>query len=106
LDSDTKGKFKVTSKVSPVTEDLPGQLALPIPEMPNAQVLRGYVGLITPEELSKALNIAVQTLAGWRSAGTGPAYTKLGKSVFYRLADVQEWIKANIVEAVVGGKAA
>jgi hypothetical protein len=87
-------------------QDLPGQLELPVPEAPNAPVLRGVVGLITPLELCTALNIAEQTLASWRTAGTGPDFVKLGKGVFYRLADVQAWVAASVTRAVTSGPGA
>lgn len=87
-----------------MTEDLPGQLALPIPEQSNAPILRGVVGLITTAELATALGIAEQTLAGWRCSGQGPSYAKLGKSVFYRLADVQSWVAASVTSVVTGGE--
>jgi helix-turn-helix protein len=88
-------------------EDLPGQLEIPGTELrvETPAELRGYVGLITPEELAKALKVSVQTLAGWRSGATGPDYAKLGKGVFYRLVDVQAWIAKNITDVVTGTKA-
>jgi predicted DNA-binding transcriptional regulator AlpA len=62
--------------------------------------LRGIVGLITTEELASALGIAEQTLAGWRCSGQGPNFAKLGKGVFYRLADVQTWVAASVTSVV------
>jgi hypothetical protein len=79
--------------------DLPGQLDLPIPE----PTLRGIVGLITPKELAEAIGVAEQTLAGWRCSNKGPSFVKLGKGVFYRLADVQKWVGDSITSVVVGG---
>lgn len=87
-----------------MTEDLPGQLSLPIPEQPNPRVLRGVVGLISPEELAASLGNTEQTLAGWRSNGTGPKYVKLGKGVFYRLVDIHSWIEASVTSVVIGGE--
>lgn len=83
-----------------MTEDLPGQQELPIGDTPNPPLLRGVVGLITPSELATALNITDQTLAGWRCKGEGPDYVKLGKGVFYRLADVQAWVARSVTSAV------
>lgn len=83
-------------------EDLPGQQELPIPEVANPPVLRGVVGLITPKELAETIGVAEQTLAGWRCTQKGPSYVKLGKAVFYRLADVQKWIAESVTSAVTG----
>lgn len=83
---------------------LPGQMDLPLPEEPNPAVLRGVVGLIAADELAAALGIAEQTLAGWRSAGKGPDYVKLGKGVFYRLEDVKAWVSASVTSVVTGSE--
>ena len=37
-----------------------------------------------------------QTWAAMRHKGTGPRYVKLGRKVYYRRADVQAWIEANV----------
>lgn len=37
-----------------------------------------------------------QTWAARRHMGTGPRYVKLGRKVYYRRADVQAWIEANV----------
>lgn len=49
--------------------------------------------ILTPEELVKRYTgrISLKTLANWRSTGEGPAFTKVGSRVFYRLTDVLEW---------------
>lgn len=49
--------------------------------------------ILTPEELVQRYNgrISLKTLANWRSTGEGPAFTKVGSRVFYRLPDVLEW---------------
>lgn len=84
-------------------EDRPGQMELPIPDRPKPPPLRGVVGLITTAELAEALGLAEQTLIGWRCSGKGPSFTKLGKSVFYRLADVKAWVAKNVTATVTGG---
>ncbi|GAA3256044.1 helix-turn-helix transcriptional regulator [Streptomyces lavendulae] len=52
--------------------------------------------LLKPPEVSKLLKVAVQTLANWRAAGVGPAYTKLSPGragrIRYRLHDVESWL--------------
>lgn len=49
---------------------------------------------ITPEQLAERLQIALGTLANWRTRRQGPKYIRLsGKrgSVRYRLDDVEKW---------------
>lgn len=58
----------------------------------KAEELRSELDLIPADEFARAINVAEQTLATWRSAGEGPAYVKLGKTVFYRRADLKVWI--------------
>jgi excisionase family DNA binding protein len=51
--------------------------------------------LATPEQVAEYLNdIPVKTLAEWRSKGTGPRYSKVGRHVRYDWADVREWLAA------------
>jgi hypothetical protein len=48
---------------------------------------------LTPEDLVARYRdtISAKTLANWRSAGTGPAFTKLGGKVLYAITDVLTW---------------
>lgn len=43
---------------------------------------------MTPTEAAKVLGVKIETLANWRAAGFGPAYTKVGRRVFYEPATV------------------
>jgi len=63
----------------------------------HASELRRDIGLLTPDELGAMLSVTAPTLAQWRVEKTGPDYVKLGKSVFYRRADVLAWIQMNLV---------
>jgi predicted DNA-binding transcriptional regulator AlpA len=56
------------------------------------------MGLFTEMEVAQALGISTGTLQTWRQNRTGPAYTKLGKFVFYRREDLQMWIQAQVVD--------
>lgn len=49
--------------------------------------------ILTPEQLAQRYDgrISLKTFANWRSNGGGPAFTKVGSRVFYRLPDVLEW---------------
>ena len=42
--------------------------------------------------LLKMLGRHPRTLQRWRKKGKGPAFTKIGRKVFYELNDLQEWI--------------
>lgn len=53
---------------------------------------RQRLGLLTPEELAVTLKVTESTLQTWRSEGAGPLCIKLGKQVFYRMNDIQDWI--------------
>mgnify|MGYP000384882413 FL=1 len=53
--------------------------------------------------MATAIGVAEQTLASWRSDRQGPNYVKLGKTVFYRRADLEQWIAANVHDAKLGG---
>lgn len=48
--------------------------------------------LLTPPEAASWLRISLKTLANWRSAGTGPAWVKLGSRVAYRRAAVVDYV--------------
>lgn len=62
----------------------------------QARSLRLEVGLLSDRDLAELLELGTDTLQTWRMEDRGPPYTKLGKKVFYRLADVQLWIEANV----------
>ncbi len=58
--------------------------------------------LITEREAAKYCSVSLAFLRRRRSEGNrsgivpGPPFVKLGKSVRYRLSDLDEWINANI----------
>jgi excisionase family DNA binding protein len=51
--------------------------------------------LLTEQEVSDLLRIPLQTLRNHRSLGCGLPYLKLGRSVRYSLADVDEYLSAH-----------
>lgn len=79
--------------------DTPGRMSL---RDYLAMRLRDELDLIEPALLARLLNITEQTLAVWRSEKTGPDYVKLGKSVFYRGADLEAWVDRNTHQASLG----
>lgn len=50
--------------------------------------------LLTIDEAAEIVRTPVGTLRYWRYLGTGPRSFRLGRRVFYRQADVEEWINA------------
>lgn len=50
--------------------------------------------LLTTEEVARLLAMKAQTLAAWRCTGLQPlAYVKVGRSVRYRRAAVEEYLR-------------
>jgi predicted DNA-binding transcriptional regulator AlpA len=66
---------------------------------------REKMGLLTQEELAHMLGNKVSTLRDWRRDNEGPLFVRLGKGVYYRIADVQKWIDEN-VQLTKGGAGA
>lgn len=61
------------------------------------QEIRSQLGILTTEEVAGSLEVTEHTLAMWRSEGKGPKFVRLGRGIFYRRSDVQEWIDASVV---------
>lgn len=56
------------------------------------------LALLTPKEAASFLRVAEETLAKWRTKGTGPKFRRLGhRTVRYLKADLVAWpgISAN-----------
>lgn len=47
---------------------------------------------LTQDEVSKLTGVAKGTLENWRVKKIGPPYLKLGRSVRYKLSDLNEWL--------------
>ena len=58
------------------------------------------LGLISDEDLSKHLRVSTDMLRRWRQRRTGPAFSKVGRSVVYQVKDVVAWIDSKKVEPV------
>ena len=63
---------------------------------PPRIAILSQLGLMTPEDLSLALDVNTHTLMTWRREGKGPDFTRLGKAIFYRRADVLTWIEMQV----------
>lgn len=46
------------------------------------------------DDVAERWKLSPKTLANWRSRGTGPAYLKIGRAVFYREAELARFEKA------------
>jgi predicted DNA-binding transcriptional regulator AlpA len=66
-----------------------------IPEDEIAHSLRQKLGIVTPYELALMLDVSHHTIDSWRKKGQGPSYCRLGRNIYYRLDDIQEWINHN-----------
>jgi predicted site-specific integrase-resolvase len=50
--------------------------------------------LLTPQKAAERLGFEPTTLQWWRTKGRGPRYVKIGRKVFYRPGDLDEFIAA------------
>lgn len=62
----------------------------------QAAGLRRTLGIMLPEELAMALHVSDHSIHAWRRAGEGPQHTRLGRRVYYRVADVNAWVDQNV----------
>ncbi len=58
-----------------------------------ADILGASVQLLTPEEVSRATGLSVETLAQWRSRKRHLPYLKIGRRIRYGLSDVEAYLK-------------
>lgn len=65
--------------------------------------LRNQIGLLSESDMVVLLGVAESTLQYWRVKGVGPPYAKLGKSIWYRVSDLQQWIEDHIRIRIQGG---
>ncbi len=50
--------------------------------------------LLTPKEAARMLKVSLSWLAKARMRGDGPSYIKLGRSIRYTEASLQQWMKS------------
>jgi excisionase family DNA binding protein len=53
--------------------------------------------LLTQAEAAELLCLGERTLERLRLVGGGPKFVRLGRSIRYRLADVEAWVAARVV---------
>jgi hypothetical protein len=59
------------------------------------------IELLTQDEAAAILHKSPRVLRFWRTAATGPAYVKLGKTVLYNRKDLIAYIRSNTVQPSV-----
>jgi len=65
----------------------------------DLSVIRQRLNVITESQLAELLNVKTQTLAVWRSEGSGPSYIKpTSKTVLYKLDHLDQWFGCKVVE--------
>ncbi len=55
---------------------------------------------LRPREAAEAIGVSVKTLSNWRTLPTpkGPRFCRINNSIFYRVADLDEWLARHVVE--------
>ncbi len=56
-----------------------------------------YSILLRTPDVAKMLGVSITTIEHMRSAGRGPTWTKVGRSVRYRPDDIEAYLAANTV---------
>ena len=49
------------------------------------------MSFLTQEEAAKVLRLSERTLERHRWSGTGPRFVKMGRRIFYRPADIEDY---------------
>jgi predicted DNA-binding transcriptional regulator AlpA len=53
---------------------------------------------LTEREVADRLGLSVATLRAWRFRGKGPRFLRLGRSVRYLPADIDDFVRASTVD--------
>lgn len=54
-------------------------------------------GALSSVDAADYVGLSPATLSTWRSRGKGPIYVKLGRSVVYRIADLDAFLEDNLI---------
>lgn len=60
--------------------------------------MAGEAELLTQDDMAARYHKRPETIRDWRKDRLGPPWLKVGKDVFYRLADVLAWEAARVVD--------
>ena len=63
----------------------------------RASHLRDRLDIFSETDLCALVNVDTRTATVWRSKKWGPDFVKLGRAVFYRRKDVEDWIAMNVI---------
>lgn len=66
----------------------------PVADIPTNDV-RIILGLLTEDEFGRAVGVVGSTVAIWRNRGEGPPFYRFKRNIFYRTADIIQWIIEN-----------
>jgi predicted DNA-binding transcriptional regulator AlpA len=55
------------------------------------------LAMLTQSECAELLRLSERTLERFRVSGVGPKFVRMGKSVRYRLCDVEAWLASRVV---------
>lgn len=55
--------------------------------------------IMTTAQAAEYLQLAEQTLEGWRRKRTGPPFIRIKRAVRYRKGDIDAWLEANKTES-------
>jgi excisionase family DNA binding protein len=55
------------------------------------------LAMLTQSECAEHLRLSERTLERLRTSGGGPKFVRMGRSVRYRLSDVEAWIASRVV---------
>jgi predicted DNA-binding transcriptional regulator AlpA len=58
----------------------------------------GTVRHLTIKQLADREQVAVRTVYWWNQIGKAPRRIKIGRTIRYRLADVEQWEKSQLAE--------
>jgi predicted DNA-binding transcriptional regulator AlpA len=53
--------------------------------------------LLNQESAAALIGVKPPTLASWRHFGKGPPYVKVGRSTFYKAAEIERWLNEQAV---------
>jgi excisionase family DNA binding protein len=49
--------------------------------------------LLTEDEAADYLRVRPRTLQRWRQLGRGPTFTRAGRRILYRMADLEQYLR-------------
>ena len=76
------------------------------PNVPGLSTLdvRTLLGLVTEDEFGRAVGVVGATVAIWRNKGEGPPFYRFRRNIFYRTADIVQWVIENTWDPKTGAK--